>query len=43
MLEVLGAVDPGVFSRMFRAVAEKRTKDCIYALEEVVILSLIHI
>lgn len=37
VLEVLGAVDPGVFSRMFRAVAEKRTKDCIYALEEVVI------
>ncbi len=36
-LEVLGAVDSGVFSRMFGAVAEGRTKDCICCLEEIVI------
>ena len=37
VLEVLGAVDTEVFSRMFGAVAEGRTKDCIHILEETVI------
>ena len=37
VLEVLGAVDTEVFSRMFGAVAEGRTKDCIHILEEIVI------
>lgn len=36
-LEVLGAVDFGVFSQMFLAVTEGRTKDCIRALEEIVV------
>ena len=36
-LEVLGAVDSSVFSRMFGAVTEGRTKDCITELEEIVI------
>lgn len=36
-LEVLGAVDSSVFSRMFGAVAEGRTRDCILGLEEIVI------
>lgn len=36
-LEVLGAVDNQVFSQLFRAVIENRTKDCIYKLEEMVI------
>lgn len=36
-LEVLGAVDAGVFSQMFNAVAEGRTKDCICILEDIVI------
>ena len=37
VLEVLGAVDTEVFSRMFGAVADGRTKDCIHILEEIVI------
>ncbi len=37
VLEVLGAVDTSVFSRLFSAVADGRTKDCITSLEEVVI------
>ena len=37
VLEVLGAVDTEVFSRMFGAVAEGRTNDCIHILEEIVI------
>ena len=37
VLDVLGAVDVAVFSRMFRAVSEKRTKDCISTLEDMVI------
>ena len=37
VLEVLGAVDAGVFSRMFGAAVEGRTKDCILCLEEIVI------
>lgn len=37
VLEVLGAVDTGVFSRLFGAVTEGRTKDCVTSLEEVVI------
>ncbi|WP_367566322.1 DNA polymerase III subunit gamma/tau [Lacrimispora sp.] len=37
VLDVLGAVDITVFGKMFRAVAENRTKDCILALEEMVI------
>lgn len=37
VLEVLGAVDSSVFSRMFGAVAEGRTRDCILSLEEIVI------
>lgn len=36
-LEVLGAVDSSVFSRMFNAVTEGRTRDCITELEEIVI------
>lgn len=36
-LEVLGAVDSSVFSRMFNAVADGRTRDCITELEEIVI------
>ena len=37
VLEVLGAVDTSIFSELFRAVAEDRTTDCIYKLEEMVI------
>ncbi len=37
VLEVLGAVDTEVFSRMFSAVTEGRTGDCIHILEEIVI------
>lgn len=37
VLDVLGAVDITVFSQMFRAVTENRTKDCITCLEEMVI------
>ena len=37
VLDVLGAVDSGVFSSMFNAVIEGRTKDCIPQLEEIVI------
>lgn len=36
-LEVLGAVDSSVFSQMFNAVAEGRTRDCICGLEDIVI------
>ncbi len=36
-LEVLGAVDSSVFSRMFNAVTDGRTRDCITELEEIVI------
>lgn len=36
-LEVLGAVDSSVFSQMFGAIVEGRTKDCILSLEEIVI------
>ena len=35
-LEVLGAVDSSVFSRMFNVVADGRTRDCITELEEIV-------
>lgn len=37
VLEVLGAVDAGVFSQMFNGVVEGRTRDCICSLEEIVI------
>ncbi len=37
VLDNLGAVDTGIFSQMFRAVTEERTKDCIYQLEELVL------
>lgn len=37
VLDVLGAVDTSVFSRLFRAVCQGRTKDCICELEEMVI------
>ena len=37
VLDVLGAVDSGVFSGMFNAVIEGRTKGCITQLEEIVI------
>ncbi len=37
VLDVLGAVDSGVFSGMFNAVIQGRTKDCITQLEEIVI------
>ena len=36
-LEVLGAVDSSVFSQMFGAIVEGRTRDCICSLEEIVI------
>lgn len=37
VLEVLGAVDAGVFSELLRAIVEKETTKCIYKLEEMVI------
>ncbi len=37
VLDILGAVDQTIFSRMFQAVAERRTRDCILCLEEMVI------
>lgn len=37
VLEVLGAVDTTIFSQLFRAVREEKTKECIYKLEELVI------
>lgn len=37
VLEVLGAVDAGVFSEMLRAIIKKETTKCIYKLEEMVI------
>lgn len=37
VLDILGAVDQTIFSRMFRGVIEKRTKDCILLLEEIII------
>lgn len=37
VLEVLGAVDNGVFSDLFRAVADGDTKGCIYKIEEMII------
>lgn len=37
VLDVLGAVDITVFGKLFRAVCENRTKDCITCLEEMVI------
>ncbi|MDO4279798.1 MAG: DNA polymerase III subunit gamma/tau [Lachnoclostridium edouardi] len=36
-LEVLGAVDTSVFSKLFRAISEGDTKSCIYQLEETVV------
>ena len=36
MWEVLGAVDNSVFSQLFRAAVEGRTKDCISAIEIVI-------
>ncbi len=37
VLDILGAVDTSVFSRMFRAVTENRTTDCIRQLEELIL------
>ena len=37
VLDVLGAVDTSVFSRMFQAVCQGRTRDCITELEELVV------
>ena len=37
VLEVLGAVDASVFSELFGAIVEGRTRDCILKLEEIVI------
>lgn len=37
VLDVLGAVDITVFSQLFRAVVENRTRDCIKSLEEMII------
>lgn len=37
VLNILGAVDQAVFSRMFRAIAAKQTKEAILLLEEMVI------
>lgn len=36
-LDVLGAVDTAVFSKLFRAVCQGKTRDCIEELEELVI------
>ncbi len=37
VLDILGAVDTAVFSRMFRAVTQQKTADCIYQLEDLII------
>lgn len=37
VLDILGAVDQTIFSRMFNGIVEKRTKECILLLEEMVI------
>lgn len=37
VLDILGAVDQTIFSRMFRAITERQAKDCILCLEEMVI------
>lgn len=37
VLEVLGAVDNSVFSELFRAAVEGRTRDCICRIEEIII------
>lgn len=37
VLDILGAVDTSIFSRMFRAVIEEKTADCIYQLQDLVI------
>ncbi|WP_101876659.1 DNA polymerase III subunit gamma/tau [Lachnoclostridium edouardi] len=37
VLEVLGAVDTSVFSKLFRAISEGDTKSCIYQVEETVV------
>lgn len=37
VLDILGAVDTSIFSRMFRSVTGQNTTDCIYQLEELVI------
>ncbi len=37
VLDVLGAVDFTVFGKMFRAIAENRTKECITSLEELIL------
>ncbi len=37
VLDVLGAVDTAIFSRMFRAVTGGRTADCIRQLEELIV------
>ncbi|MDO5417444.1 MAG: DNA polymerase III subunit gamma/tau [Lachnospiraceae bacterium] len=37
VLDILGAVDQTLFSRMFQAIMDKRTKDCILILEEMVV------
>lgn len=37
VLDILGAVDTGIFSQMFRAVTEGKTTQCIYQLEELIL------
>lgn len=37
VLDILGAVDTSIFSKLFRAVTEQKTTDCIYQLEDLVI------
>lgn len=37
VLDVLGAVDVTVFGRMFEAIVENRTRDCITGLEEMIL------
>lgn len=37
VLEVLGAVDTGVFSRLFRAVTEEKTTDAVYLVDDLII------
>ncbi len=37
VLDILGAVDTSIFSKLFRAVTEQKTTDCIYQLEDLVV------
>lgn len=37
VLDILGAVDTSIFSKLFRAVTEQKTTNCIYQLEDLVV------